>query len=64
MTAAGIGVGLLADAALFAACPIDNSTHWMLAHSGAVLSYALLGAVAGGVIQRLRRSRGGAMPRP
>jgi hypothetical protein len=57
MTAAGIGVGLLADAALFAACPIDNSTHWMLAHSGAVVTYAVFGAMAGFVIQRLRGAR-------
>lgn len=55
MIAAGLGIGLLADATLFAACAIHGQKHWLLAHSGAVLTYALLGAAAGALIGRLRR---------
>jgi hypothetical protein len=41
--AAALGVALVADAALFAHCPIDAPTHVMIAHEGAVLTAALLG---------------------
>jgi hypothetical protein len=42
--AAALGVALIADAALFAHCPIDAPTHVLLAHEGAVVTAALLGA--------------------
>lgn len=55
MLAAGFGVGFLADAALFAVCNIHSQKHWLLAHSGAVLTCALAGAAAGGLLGFLRR---------
>lgn len=52
--AAGLGVGLIADAALFAHCAIDQPIHVALAHEGAVVTIALIGALLGLQI----RSRG------
>lgn len=54
-TATGMGVGLLADTALFAHCPIDAPTHLLLAHEGAVLTIAAVGALLGALLLRARR---------
>jgi hypothetical protein len=42
--AAALGVALLGDAALFAHCTIDAPSHVMIAHEGAVVTAALIGA--------------------
>lgn len=56
--AAGLGVGLIADAALFAHCAIDQPLHVALAHEGAVLTIALIGALLGVSLRpRLRIAR-------
>lgn len=57
MFAAGLGAGLLSDAALFAACSVHGQKHWLVAHSGAVLTYAMLGAAAGAITAALRRRK-------
>jgi hypothetical protein len=54
-TMTGMGVGLLADAALFAHCPIDAPTHVLIAHEAAVLTLAAAGASLGWLLQRSRR---------
>lgn len=54
-TVIGMGVGLLADAALFAHCPIDAPTHVLIAHEAAVLTVAAAGALLGSLLLRARR---------
>lgn len=54
--ATATGVGLVADAGLFAHCPIDAPTHVLIAHEGAVVTIAVAGALAGVLLQRRKRS--------
>lgn len=57
MLAAGFGAGLLADGAMFAVCNLHGERHWLIAHSGAVLTFAMLGAVAGAITSAVRLRR-------
>lgn len=54
-TAAGLGVGMIADAALFASCPARGVVHLFFSHSTAVITLGLLGAAIGVVVQWRRR---------
>lgn len=51
---AGLGTGILAEAAQFAACANSAVGHQWLMHGGAVLSLAALGAIAGWFENRTR----------
>lgn len=53
-TAAAVGVGLIADAALFVHCEIDQPIHVAVTHEGAVLFVAIIGGTFGWLLGRRR----------
>jgi hypothetical protein len=53
--AAGLGSGVLAEAAQFVACSNANAAHGSLVHGGAAITLAVLGGVAGWIIAARRR---------
>jgi hypothetical protein len=52
---AGLGSGVLAEAAQFVACSNANAAHGSLVHGGAAITLAILGGVAGWIITARRR---------
>jgi hypothetical protein len=53
-TVAGLGAGMLAEAAIFIACDNAARVHGMAVHGGAVITAGLCGAIAGWLIGRAR----------
>lgn len=52
---AGLGSGILAEAAQFTACSNSGAVHGTLMHGGGTLAMAILGAISGAVIAAKRR---------
>ena len=53
----GLGAGIIADAGVRLFCWVSSPAHVLLAHGGAILFLAAIGAAAATVVERIKRRR-------